>query len=100
MIKEKADSFARRHCLENYLDRPADLNEMILKLLELKEAMQFEQARQTGNDRPGGRHIKERYYETIGKSGHPVALSLERRRTERRSLRHQSGQHGTDRDAF
>jgi hypothetical protein len=42
---ETAAYFARKHGLERYLDRPEDLNEMILKLLVLQETLQREQER-------------------------------------------------------
>ena len=41
---ETASSFACKHGLEQYLDKPAELNEMILKLMVLQEAMQGEGA--------------------------------------------------------
>lgn len=42
---ETAAYFARKHGLEQYLDMPEELNEMILKLLVLQESLQHEQAR-------------------------------------------------------
>jgi len=50
---ETAAYFARKHGLEQYLDRPAELNELILKLLVLQETMQREQARMSGDERAG-----------------------------------------------
>ena len=47
---ESASSFAKKHGLEHYLDKPDDLNEMILKLMVLQETMQAEGARK---NRPG-----------------------------------------------
>lgn len=42
---ETASYFAKKHGLEQYLERPAELNEMILKLMVLQETMQNESAR-------------------------------------------------------
>ncbi len=42
---ETASFFAKRHGLEAFLDKPAELNELIFKLLVLQESMQTEQAR-------------------------------------------------------
>ncbi|MDH4164539.1 MAG: hypothetical protein OEW15_17895 [Nitrospirota bacterium] len=42
---ETASYFAKKHGLEHYLDKPRELNEMILKLLVLQETMQDEAMR-------------------------------------------------------
>ncbi len=42
---ETASLFAKKHGLEGFLDKPAELNELIFKLLVLQESMQTEQAR-------------------------------------------------------
>ncbi len=47
---ETASYFARKHGLEQYLDRPGELNEMILRLLVLQETMQGESARKRKDD--------------------------------------------------
>ena len=41
---ETASYFAKKHGLETYLDRPAELNELIFRLLVLQETLQAEQA--------------------------------------------------------
>ncbi len=45
---ETASLFAKRHGLEDYLEKPAELNELIFRLLVLQETMQAEQARKLG----------------------------------------------------
>ena len=45
---ESAYYFAKKHGLEQYLEKPDELNEMILKLMVLQETMQAEQARKQG----------------------------------------------------
>jgi len=42
---ESASYFAKKHGLEQYLDRPAELNELIFKLLILQESLQNERTR-------------------------------------------------------
>jgi len=42
---ESASFFAKKHGLEQYLDNPDALNEMLLKLMVLQEALQTEAAR-------------------------------------------------------
>ena len=42
---ETASELAKKYGLEQYLDRPADLNEAIFRLLLLQETMQMDQAR-------------------------------------------------------
>lgn len=41
---ESAADLAKRHGLEKYLDRPAELNDAIFNLMLLQETMQLEQA--------------------------------------------------------
>ena len=43
---ETASYFAKKHGLEHYLDKPTELNEMILKLLVLQETLQDEALRE------------------------------------------------------
>jgi hypothetical protein len=62
---ETAAYFARKHGLEEYLDRPSQLNEMILKVLVLQEAMQREQARKAAAN-PSGRNAFTVRRKTIG----------------------------------
>ncbi len=50
---ESASYFAKKHGLEPYLEKPDELNEMILKLLILQETMQAEAGRKTGSQEPG-----------------------------------------------
>jgi len=50
---ESASYFAQKHGLEQYLERPAELNELIFKLLVLQESMQNEQARKKRNVEAG-----------------------------------------------
>ena len=45
---ETASYFAKKHGLERYLEAPAELNDMIFKLLVLQETLQAEQARMRG----------------------------------------------------
>ena len=52
-MMETAAYFARKHGLEGYLERPAELNEMILRLMVLQEAMQREQARKADHELSG-----------------------------------------------
>jgi hypothetical protein len=42
---ESASYFAKKHGLEKYLDKPDELNELILKLMVLQETLQAEGAR-------------------------------------------------------
>ncbi len=42
---ESSESLAKRQGLENYLDKPAELNDTIFNLLLLQETIQLEQAR-------------------------------------------------------
>jgi hypothetical protein len=49
---ETAAYFARKHGLERYLDDPAGLNEMILKLMVLQETIQVERDRRTPQGLP------------------------------------------------
>lgn len=42
---ESASYFAKKHGLEQYLEKPDELNDMILKLMVLQEAMQAEESR-------------------------------------------------------
>jgi hypothetical protein len=56
MIMETASSFAKKHGLERYLEKPAELNEMILKLMVLQEAMQGERSGKI-QDNPAGSGI-------------------------------------------
>ncbi len=42
---ETASYFAKKHGLEAYLEKPAELNELIFKLLVLEETLQMELAR-------------------------------------------------------
>lgn len=44
---ETAAFFAKKHGLEAYLEKPAELNELIFKLLVLQESLQAEQARKS-----------------------------------------------------
>ena len=57
---ETASYFARKHRLEHYLDDPALLNETILRLLVLQEAMQNEGHRKGGGERAGSGTISVR----------------------------------------
>jgi hypothetical protein len=57
---ETAACFARKHGLEQYLDKPAELNETILRLLVLQEALHGEQARKAAGARPGDAAIAVR----------------------------------------
>lgn len=48
---ETALDFAKKHGLESYLERPAELNELIFKLLVLQETMQQEEVRKISAQR-------------------------------------------------
>ncbi len=60
MLKETANVFAKKHGLEHYLEKPDELNEMIIKLLILQEAMQAESERKTRTKEPGRKDISIR----------------------------------------
>ncbi len=53
-------SFAKKHNLEHYLENPDELNEMILKLLVLQEAMQAESERKSAAKAQGKQAISIR----------------------------------------
>ncbi len=53
-------SFAKKHNLEQYLEKPDELNEMIVKLLVLQEAMQAEADRKARAKEPGKQAISIR----------------------------------------
>jgi hypothetical protein len=57
---ESVSVFAKKHGLEQYLDKPDELNEMILKLLVLQEAMQAEAERTMRAEGPGKKIISIR----------------------------------------
>ncbi len=57
---ETASYFAKKHGLEAYLDRPAELNELIFRLLVLQETLQAEQARTRERSAPPAPQISVR----------------------------------------
>ncbi len=57
---ETASVFAKKHDLEQYLDKPAELNGLIFKLLVLQETLQSEAARKARRDRPASAEISVR----------------------------------------
>jgi hypothetical protein len=57
---ETASYFARKHGLERFLDDPAELNEVILKMMVLQETMQGEQERRSKGERAGAGIIEVR----------------------------------------
>ncbi len=57
---ETASYFAKKHGLEAYLEKPAELNELIFKLLVLEETLQTEQARTREGDGPEATTISVR----------------------------------------
>ncbi len=57
---ESASVFAKKHGLEQYLEKPDELNEMILKLLVIQEAMQAESERTARAKEPGQQPISIR----------------------------------------
>lgn len=57
---ETAAEMAKRFGLEQYLDRPAELNELILRLLLLQETMQFEAGARLRNSADAGGAISVR----------------------------------------
>ncbi len=57
---ETASVFAKKHGLEQYLENPDALNEMILKLLVLQEAMQSEAERKARTEGAGQKIISIR----------------------------------------
>ncbi len=57
---ETASVFANKHGLVQYLEKPDELNELIIKLLVLQEAMQAESERKTLAKEPGSNSISIR----------------------------------------
>ncbi len=57
---ESASVFAKKHGLERYLEKPDELNEMIVKLLVLQEAMQAESEQSMLAKEPGSQAISIR----------------------------------------
>jgi len=57
---ESASVFAKKHGLEQYLEKPDALNEMIIKLLVLQEAMQAEAERKMQTEGAGRKIISIR----------------------------------------
>lgn len=52
-----ADGLAKKYGFEQYLDRPAELNEAIFNLMLLQETIQLEQARKKKREEPGSAPI-------------------------------------------
>jgi hypothetical protein len=57
---ETASFFAKKHGLEHYLDEPAELNDLIFRLLVLQEILQAEDSRRTRTVRPDAAVISVR----------------------------------------
>jgi hypothetical protein len=57
---ETASFFAKKNGLEQYLDKPVELNSLIFKLLVLQETVQAEEARKSKSDRPDAASISVR----------------------------------------
>ena len=57
---ETASVLAKKHGLEQYLERPDELNKMILKLLVLQEALQADAERKLRTEGPGRKIISVR----------------------------------------
>jgi hypothetical protein len=57
---ETASYFAKKHGLESFLDRPAELNALIFKLLVLQETLHAEQARKRERSEATARPISVR----------------------------------------